>query len=453
MPNIEDVLPDDWNTWSDPKKREFLNAIKYDWSLWRRPEQWPPDSEEWSTFVYLAGRGAGKTRSGAEWVRDYAKRHPGCRIAIIGPTLGSVRDVCIEGDSGLRSVTPDSEFEGYNKTLSQFRFKNGSIAFGYSAEMPERLRGPQHHIGWYDELASWREAQATWDMAAMGMRLGKRPQIFISTTPKPVPIILSLVARAEKQPEKVILRSGSTFANAANLAPAALEELRERYEGTALGRQELYAELIFDAAGALWRREWIESNRTLLPIEHIDIVRRVVAVDPSAGYHPDNGSEESAKSTQPVTGIIVAGIDARGHAYVLDDRSVPNPTPDQWATEAVRAFHDWQCDKIIYERNHGGAMAEHTLRTVWENAPLKHVYATHGKYVRAEPVAALYEQNKVHHNGTFKFLEDQMVMWEDGMRWSPDRMDALVWAMWELMLGGGSGDMILPTVSDLGWLA
>lgn len=432
------VLPPDWETWSPDRKVAFMKRVKYNWSLWRRPEQWPPEDDSWTTLLYLGGRGVGKTRSGAEWVRHKMMTEPGSRIAIVAPTHSACRDVCFEGDSGLLNVIPQEEILKYNRSLGQLRLHNGSMVTSYSAGEPERLRGPQFHYAWLDELCAWTQAQATYDQLQLTLRLGAHPQTFITTTPKPIPLIIALVERAGEEDSPILIRRGSTFDNEANLAASALQELKERYGNSALGRQELYAELILDAGDANWKREWIESAR-VEKAPHFSKV--IVAVDPCS-------------SSAGTCGIVVAGRDSKGFGYVIEDCSVKNPTPEEWAQAAIAAFDRHRADGIIYERNHGGDMVPFTLRTVRKTIPLKSVNATRGKSVRAQPISALAEQGRIRHIGYFPELEDEMCMWTEelGKRWSPDRMDAAVWAFTELLLGGGNGEVHIATPAALGFL-
>jgi phage terminase large subunit-like protein len=281
-------------------------------------------------------------------------------------------------------------------------------------------------------------AQEVWDMMLMGLRLGDHPRIIITTTPKPSPLIVELVKRAQEGDVRVKLVTGSTFDNSANLPESALDALKARYEGTTLGRQELYAELILDSPGALWSREAIEVNRVTTETAP-DMSRIVVAVDPAMSAKGDRVAE---------TGIVVAGVGTDGHGYVLEDATMEGATPDQWANRAVNLYHQWMADRIVYERNQGGDLIRHTFQTIDDRLPLKAVVASKGKAIRAEPVSALYEQGRVHHVGTFPQLEDQMTFWapsEGNNRTnSPDRIDALVWAFTELMLHGGGGDVSVP---------
>jgi len=393
---------------------EELVALRFDWETWARPEQLPPGDGEWSTFLFLAGRGAGKTRSAAEWARRMAREHPACRIAIVARTAADVRDVCIEGESGLLAVHPPAEAPLYEPSKRRITWRNGSQATAYSADEPDLLRGPQHHFAWADELATWERMQEAWDNLALGLRLGTHPRCFVSTTPRPLPLIRDLLKRST-----TIVRRGSTFSNAANLAPSALAEFRARYEGTRLGRQELYAEMLDDVPGALWNREMLDSARVKAAPE---LRRVVVAIDPAVTSGED--SDE--------TGIVVAGRAADGHMYVLADRSC-RLSPDGWARRAVSAFDDHRADRVVAEVNNGGDLVEATLRTVRAGISYRKVHASRGKRVRAEPIGALYEQGKVHHVGAFSDLEDQMCMFlPEGNERSPDRVDALVWALTEL---------------------
>lgn len=408
--------------------------------------------------MYLIGEAlipTHNTRMGAEAVREFCKANPGARVAITAPTYGSARDVCFEGDSGLLEVSSPEEIDKaaggkYNRSLGQLKYTNGSLCQWYSGGDPERFRGPQHHLIWADELCAWEKAQDTWDMMLMGLRLGAHPRIIITTTPKPSPLIIELVKRANEGDKRVKIVTGSTFDNSANLPSSALDALRARYEGTTLGRQELYAELILDSPGALWSREAIEINRVrmyeydddgteLSTGEVPDMNRIVVAVDPAMSARGDRVAE---------TGIVVAGVGTDGHGYVLEDATMENASPDQWANKAIEMYHKWQADKIVYEKNQGGDLIRHTFQTIDDRLPLKWVVASKGKALRAEPVSALYEQGRVHHVGSFPALEDQMAFWDpnegNNRTNSPDRVDALVWAFTELMLHGGGGEVSVP---------
>ncbi|MDR9392599.1 MAG: terminase family protein, partial [Trueperaceae bacterium] len=376
-----------------------------------RPNQLPPEGS-WTTWLLLAGRGFGKTRTGAEFVRSEIENNRAHRVALIAPTAADTRDVMIEGESGLLNVCPPWNRPKYEPSKRRLTWPNGAIATMYSADEPERLRGPQHDLLWADELAAWRYPQA-WDMAMLGLRLGT-PRAVVTTTPKPTKLIQALT-----KSDTVAITRGSTFDNRANLAPAFFEQIIQKYEGTRLGRQELYAEVLTDTPGALWTRDLIEAaHATSDPPE---LVRVVVAIDPAV-----TSGEESDE-----TGIIVAGIDHDKHLHVLEDGSMRG-TPSEWATKAVRLFDQYAADRVVAETNNGGDLVEATLRTVRRNLPYRKVTATRGKRMRAEPIAALYEQHKAHHHGNLSTLEDQMVTFTPDTIDSPDRLDALVWAATEL---------------------
>ena len=407
-----------------PKKAEEL---RHDWGFWARPEQLEPEGN-WNTWVALAGRGWGKTRAGAEWVRHRIRS--GDKIVhCVAPTKGDVRRVMVEGDSGLLNVcwSGDETYRGkhigfpvWSPTNNSLTWENGAKAVFFSAEDPERLRGPQAYSAWCDELCAWRNAQDTWDMMMFGLRLGKHPKVFVTTTPKTTKLIRTIL-----DDEKTTISTGSTYDNAANLADTFLDAVRKTYEGTRLGRQELYAEILDEASGALW-------NRTLLAkceiekdeVPHLN--RIVVSIDPAI----------TANAESDMTGIVVAGIDVNGTAYVLEDHT-GRYTPQQWAAKAVQLYKDHMADRIVAERNQGGDMVRHTLHTEDETVPVKLVHASRGKMARAEPVSALYEQGKVKHVRGLNDLEDQMVQWQPlGSIGSPDRLDALVWALTDLSLNG-----------------
>lgn len=392
--------------------RNRLLEMRWDWKQCARPKQLPPDGQ-WTTWLILAGRGWGKTRTGSEAVRKAV--HDGRRrIALVAPTAADGRDVMVEGESGLLSVGPEDERPNYEPSKRRLTWPSGAIATLYSAEDPDQLRGPQHDYAWCDELASWKRPE-TWDMLLFGLRLGSDPRCVVTTTPRPTKQIKDLIA----DPTCRVTR-GSTYENRANLAPAFFSQIVRRYEGTRLGRQELLAEILDDNPGALWRRPDIDDHKiATLPGE---LRRIVVAVDPAVTSNED--SDE--------TGIIVAGVGHDGRGYVLDDMSLRG-TPHQWGTQAVAAYSKYKADRLVAENNNGGEMVEHTVRTVDPNVSYKGVHASRGKVIRAEPIAALYEQGRVHHVGSFPELEDQLCQWEPGMA-SPDRLDALVWALSELML-------------------
>ncbi len=388
----------------------------YQWPLWARDNQLPP-SGDWSVWLLMAGRGFGKTRTGAEWARWQVESGRAGRIALVARTPADVRDVMIEGDSGILSVCPPWNRPKYEPSKRRLTWRNGAFALAFSGHEPDQLRGPQFDAAWCDELASWQYPRQTWDNLMFGLRLGKNPQCVVTTTPKPIEILRELLARGD-----VRVTRGSTYENRAFLAAGFLDQIERRYEGSATGRQEIYAEMLDEAEGALWRREWIESaRRKAAP----DLQRIVVAVDPAVTAGA--GSDE--------TGIIAAGRDADGDAYVLADGS-GRMSPDGWARRAIALFEERRADRVIAEVNNGGDLVRHTLKVAADGAPVpfKQVRASRGKYARAEPVAALYERGKVHHVGIFPQLEDQMCAWEPESGVSPDRADALVWAVSELLI-------------------
>jgi phage terminase large subunit-like protein len=404
---------------------EASEALLADWQFWARPNQLPPPGD-WRIWLLLAGRGFGKTRSGAEWVRRQVEQGKACRIALVAPTAASARDVMIEGESGLLAISPEDKRPSYEPSKRRLTWKNGAIATAFSAEEPDRLRGPQHDAAWCDELAAWHYAEA-WDMLMLGLRLGRDPRCVVTTTPKPVPLIRRLLAD-----KRVALTRGSTYENARNLAPAFLDQIVRRYEGTRLGRQELEAELLEDVPGALWTRAVIERCR----VPAAPTLRRiVVAIDPATST--GEGADE--------TGIVVAGLGLDGQGYVLDDLS-GRYAPHEWARRAIAAYHARQADRVVAEVNNGGDMVEATLRMVDPAVSYRAVHASRGKAVRAEPVAALYEQGRVRHVGAFPALEDQMcAMTPDldrGAAASPDRCDALVWALTDLMVTSGETGLL-----------
>jgi phage terminase large subunit-like protein len=371
----------------------------------------------------LAGRGFGKTRTGAELVRARVAGWTARRLALVAPTAADARNVMVEGESGILAISPPWDRPRYEPSKRRLTWPNGAIATLYSADEPERLRGPQHDATWCDELGSWRYPEA-WDMLMLGMRLGADPRIVVTTTPRPTKLIRALIA----DPTAVVTR-GSTYENRTNLAPAFLQQIIRKYEGTRLGRQELEAEILDDVPGALWTRGVIEASRACAAPT---LLRVVVAIDPAA-----TSSEDADE-----TGIIVVGKDGQGQGWVLADASGRYP-PAEWAKTAIAAYRAHRADRVVAEVNNGGEMVEATLRVIDPNVSFAAVRASRGKLARAEPVAALYEQGRVHHLGTFPQLEDQMCGFvpadhgDFGQRptgCSPDRVDALVWALTDLMI-------------------
>ena len=394
-------------------------ALLYDWQFWARPAQLPPPGA-WTKWLVLAGRGWGKTRVGAEWVRMIAEKDSRARIALVGRTAADVRDVMLYGDSGIMHISPPWARPRHYPSKRLLVWPSGARAHCFSADRPDQLRGPQHTHAWADELAAWRYIEA-WDNLSMGLRLGAHPRVVITTTPRPI-------IRALLNDESAVITRGSTFDNAANLAPTYIAEMRRRYEHTRLGRQELYAEILDDTPGALWTRARLDVERVVeMPC---DRVRTVVGVDPAVT------SGEDADET----GIIVAARGADGHYYILEDLS-RRASPLEWARVVLQSAREYGA-QIVAEANQGGELIEALLRRVAADiedqyrVPLKLVRASVGKRTRAEPVAALYEQGRVHHVGYLAELEDQLCTWVPGAP-SPDRMDALVWAVTELSDRGG----------------
>jgi predicted phage terminase large subunit-like protein len=406
-----------------------LEVLSADWEFWARPEQRTPDGA-WESWLFLGGRGAGKTRAAAEWVRARATgstplaRGSHARFALVAETAADARDVMVEGESGILSVHPRDFRPLYEPSKRRLTWPNGAVGTLFNATEPDQLRGPQHDAAWCDELAKWRYAQQTWDMLQFGLRLGDDPRQVITTTPRPIPVLKELLTREGKG---VAVTRASTYDNRANLAAKFFEQIVKRYEGTRLGRQELMAEILDDIPGSLWTRATIEAHR--LPPDHTPpkMQRVILGVDPAA-----KASAEADRTSE--TGIVVAGLGEDGRGYVLDDLSC-RLSPMGWARKAIAAFDRYEADAIVAEINQGGAMVESVLRAERAGLPLRQVRASRGKATRAEPIAALYEQGRVSHVGAFPALEDQMVLFTpfgiegDG---AADRVDALVWALADL---------------------
>ncbi len=406
-----------------------LALILAHWPLWARVDQLPPHTPmPWRVWLILGGRGAGKTRAGAEWVRAKALGRsaddaPAAkRIALVGETLADVRRVMIEGVSGLLAVHGAPERPHYEPSKGQLVWPSGAMAQVFSAEDPDSLRGPQFDAAWCDEVAKWRHPERTWNMLQFALRLGANPQVVATTTPRATAFLKRLLADAGS-----VVTRAATADNADNLAPTFVDEMTRRYAGTALGRQELLGELVDDTSGALWRRDWIDAHRVSVApaLAHI-----VVAVDPPV----------TATATSDACGIIVAGIGPDGRAYVIADRTLQGREPQVWARAVVAAYRDFLADRVVAEVNQGGDLVLTVLRQIDESVAVRQVRATRGKWLRAEPVAALYAEGRVVHVGAFAALEDQMCAFgADGLAKgrSPDRLDALVWALTDLMVNGG----------------
>lgn len=408
------------------EKETIAFHSRTNWYQMARKEQLDPNGD-WSIWLVLAGRGWGKTRTGAESIITYAIKNPNTICGVIAPTSGDLRRVCFEGPSGLLKNLPrecylDSESKSYNRSAMEIKLWNGSVIQGYAAIEPDRLRGPQFHRIWADELAAWRYPEA-YDQMMFGLRLGTNPKLVITTTPRPSKLIKDLVKR---NGDDVVLIKGSTFDNAENLAESSLKLLKEKYENTSLGRQELYAEIIEEVEGALWTMHLIDRSRKEKK-DIPDFSRVVIAIDPAV----------TSKQTSDETGIIVVGKGQDNRYYVLEDSS-GRFSADAWARKAVDLFYEYSADRIVAETNNGGDLVERLIRSVDNQVPYKAVHATRGKIVRAEPISALYEQNKVHHIGSFPVLEDQMISYTGSFQTSPDRLDALVWGLSELSKSSGN---------------
>ena len=405
-----------------------LARLAYTWEGWAREDQLPPaataSGAPWRTWLVLGGRGAGKTRTGSEWVRARALGPPHCRqrahrIALVGETIGQVRSVMVEGLSGLLSVHAAHERPRLEVSRNRLTWPNGAIAEMFAADDPDSLRGPQFDAAWCDELAKWRRPERAWDNLQFALRLGPLPQCVVTTTPRPIALLNQILADATSVTDR-----SRTADNAANLAPAFLAEMQRRYAGTPLGRQELEGEIVEDRMNGLWKRHWFTQSRLSARPE---LKRIVVAVDPPV----------TATAGADSCGIIVAGLGIDGLGYIIGDRTIQGRDPATWAHAAVAAYRDYEADRIVVETNQGGDLVVHVFKSIDANLPVKKVYASRGKYLRAEPIAALYAEGRVAHVGDFPALERQMCDFAaDGLSQgrSPDRLDALVWALTELML-------------------
>lgn len=405
---------------------EAIFEYLYDWKRHGREDQQLPQEMYPGggkhTWLILAGRGWGKTRVGAQIVMDEAKSGRSKRIALVAETAADARDVLVEGDSGIIKNSNPDFMPIYEPSKRKLTWPNGVIAHTYNAVEPDQLRGPQHDFAWCDELAKWMYAQETWDMLQFGLRLGQHPRQMVTTTPRPIPVVRELI----RDPYTYITR-GRTLDNRANLAKTFLEKIVKKYEGTRLGRQELDAEILDDMPGALWTRAMLD--RAFISWEKAPVMEEiVVSLDPS-GISDDDDDGDSV-------GIIVAGRNG-DHGFILEDLTC-REGPQEWGTRVVNAYKRWSADRVIAEVNYGGAMVEHVIRTIDPNVPVRIVHASRGKAIRAEPVSALYEQNRIHHLGAFPDLEDQMTLLTragyQGLG-SPDRLDAAVWAITDMFIG------------------
>jgi phage terminase large subunit-like protein len=404
-----------------------VEALLYDWRFWARPEQLAPPGD-WTTWGIVAGRGSGKTRSAAEFMRDEIEAGRSKYPILVGADAEDVRKVMIEGESGMLSVCPPWFRPKYEPSKKLLTFPNGVACNLYGAHEPDKLRGPQSDLAWCDEIAKWQYPTEAWDNMVFGNRLGRHPRRVFTTTPKPIKLVRVLMgkdgAKSKLDPSTVLAPRMSTYDNLGNLAASFIKDVLKKYQGTRLGRQELMGELLLDVPGALWTLALIDQQRVAYDRGPLlaDFVRIVVAIDPAVTSDEDSNE----------TGIIVAGKTWNDHYYVLRDKSGRH-TAFEWATIAIREFRNYRADRIVAEVNNGGDLVEAQLRVVAADVSYSAVHASRGKRTRGEPVAALYEQGKVHHVGAFDELEDQMITWlPDAGEDSPDRTDALVWAISEL---------------------
>ena len=462
-----DIDLTEWEKWDQKSKDKFLRALENadkEYRVWycrrgrtcdglphdeytynhARGDQWPPPGDlDWDTWLLKGGRGSGKTRSGAEWIKAVSAGIK--RVSIIGPTWSHVRDVMVEGESGLLAVFDnakiDAVWEPTKRRISipcrcrtKRKCRDGHVIQAFTGDEPERLRGPQHGAVWLDEPAHFKMIDAVWDNMLMGLRLGKRPRVLCSTTPLPTKWMKTLIA----DPTTISV-TASTYANLANLAPTFRKTVLDKYEGTRLGRQELYGEVLDDIVGALWTMGIIEHGRMNRDaddpetwVSHEDMDRIVVAIDPAG----------TSKKKRDETGIVVVGRKGKDF-YVLADYS-GHYTPDGWANEAWKAFDTFSADSVVAEQNYGGEMVLSTLKNARPDGPARLVHSRRGKVLRAEPVVALYEQGRVHHLGHLTELETQMTEWVPDMSDSPDRVDALVHGVISLSTGGGQAAIATP---------
>lgn len=411
----------------DELDQDQMNSFDYLWEYTARKEQLPPPGD-WRVWMIMAGRGFGKTRAGAEWVRMIADANPDARIALVSSSLAEARAVMVEGESGLLAICRPGHKPHFEPSLHRIRFANGAQAQLFSAAEPEALRGPQHTHAWCDEIGKWplahERATRCWDNLMLGMRLGEHPRVAVTTTPRAVPLVKRLAAQAAKGDE-VVITHGKTGDND-RLPDRFHDAMKSEYAGTLLARQEMDGELLEDIEGALWTRSLLEQSREAGAVP--EVARMVVAVDPPASA---NGDE---------CGIIVAALGVDGIARIVADCSIGGASPAEWAKRVAETAREWTADRVVAEANQGGAMVETVLRAADEMLPVKLVHASRGKVARAEPVAALYAAGRVRHVGVFARLEDQLCGMLVGGTYagpgnSPDRADALVWALSELLLG------------------
>jgi len=425
-------LREKWKTLSPSQKARILEGLSEDefarynwWYIQHARDKQLPPLGEWFCWLLRVGRGWGKTKTAAEWIIDRAQQGY-MQIGLIGQTKADVRDTMIEvGPSSILKCSPPWFMPKYEPSKRRVTWPNGAVGVAFSGDEPGQLRGPEHDTVWVDELAKFKYPQETWDNMELGLRAASDPRVCVSTTPRPIPIIKTLIA----DPDTIDV-TGSTYENKANLSPWFIKRILRKYEGTRLGRQEIHAEMLDDVPGALWTRDLLEDTRVT---SHPELARIAVGVDPAA--------------TTGETGIVVVGIGVSGrdwHGYTLDDRTLPG-SPGTWGSEVVATYHKWNADVIVGEINNGGDMIEHVIRSIdgGANVSYKCVRASRGKYTRAEPVANLFEQGRAHHVGTFADLEDQECSYVPGEQKSPNNLDAEVWAYHELMLEPEEEDEIL----------
>ena len=403
--------------------QDELNLLQYDWDFWARPKQMIP-AGKWSTWLISAGRGFGKTRTGAEtiarWQNPSKQTYSAStikgygRFALVGQTVTDIRDTMLFGESGLINIAPPYNKPVYIASRKVVEWPNGAVAHLYSGDEPDQLRGPQQHKAWVDELVKFKYAEDTWDMLQFGLRLGDNPQTIVTTTPKPTPTIKQLVVDPD-----VVVTTGSSYENMSNLSDAFIKAIIKKYEGTRLGRQEIYAEILGDVEGALWNTTNIEQNRVdFAP----SLAKVVISVDPAV----------TSTETSDAAGIVACGIDSYKHGYVLEDATIKD-TPAAWAKKAIELYHKYKADYVLAEINNGGDLIETVINFIDPRVPVRTVYASRNKYTRATPVATLYEKNVVHHVGVFPKLEEELTEWEPGNP-SPNRLDAVVWGFTDLLL-------------------
>ena len=419
LAELRDMSPAEFAAWAQRLRDDRAATLLTDWSWWRRGDQCAPPGD-WHVWMLLAGRGFGKTRTGAEWVRGYAEAHAGARIALVAASLHEARQVMVEGESGLLAIAPEDRRPDYESSLRRLTWPNGTVATLYSAAEPDSLRGPEHSAAWCDEIAKWPQGEAAWDNLMLTMRIGDIPRVVATTTPRGVPLVRRLMKE-----RGVATTGGSTRNNRHNLSGQWLATMNAIYGGTRLGRQELDGELFEDVEGALWTRALVERCR--VDADGIGKPARVIiGVDPPATANGD------------ACGIVVAALLRDGRLAVVEDASVENPPPMLWAQAVAAAAARWGAHRIVAESNMGGEMVEATLRQADCTLPVVPVHASVGKARRAEPVAIAYERGEVVHAGVFAALEDQLCGLQVGGDYagpgrSPDRADACVWALAELL--------------------